>query len=216
MSKYDKPENLTKILEQQRIRQQQDEGNNLNVLDRTELSTIEGLLKKQKHRQREELFNWVKTVSSFYLVMVFVIFILFMFKVRDEFFSFLANNFAICVWSVLLFFFVVFLLLILAIKIYQIYKRSKYAQAQRLDNQRVINYDAEKFEKKLFKFFVFILIIFGFLILFLLINNLVTIRDNLEGSKAIIITLITSTTATIIALPMTVAKSIFNEKDSGL
>lgn len=159
----------------------------------------------QLHDHKARMFNWIINMSSYYLIIVLIIFSLSMFEIRkdlDEYW------FYIILSSLFLF---PPLIQKIAETIFD-FKRAK--KLSNIDSKKFEETAEEVFDKKTFNK-IFIALFSGCFVFatYLLLSKIINIRDSATApDSAIIIALITSTTGTIIALPAVVAKIIFDEK----
>lgn len=166
----------------------------------------------QLHDHKARMFNWIINMSSYYLIIVLIIFSLSMFEIRkdlDEYW------FYVILSSLFLFppAFIASTPLIqkIAETIFD-FKRAK--KLSNIDSKKFEETAEEVFDKKTFNK-IFIALFSGCFVFatYLLLSKIINIRDSATApDSAIIIALITSTTGTIIALPAVVAKIIFDEK----
>ncbi|NBX52118.1 MAG: hypothetical protein EBT63_00490 [Proteobacteria bacterium] len=159
----------------------------------------------QLHDHKARMFNWIINMSSYYLIIVLIIFSLSMFEIRkdlDEYW------FYIILSSLFLF---PPLIQKIAETIFD-FKRAK--KLSNIDSKKFEETAEEVFDKKTLNK-IFIALFSGCFVFatYLLLSKIINIRDSATApDSAIIIALITSTTGTIIALPAVVAKIIFDEK----
>ena len=141
--------------------------------------------------QRTDIFKWVVRVSSFYLSALFFIFMLNALEIKE-----VVNFTAI---------FLMFLLLISLVTIFVFINK-------KIDNAKINDRFLEtKFSSK--KIINFAILAFVALILFIIISLIFDFRpDDSRLSDSVMIALITSTTTTIIGLPVLIVTSLYKKE----
>jgi hypothetical protein len=141
--------------------------------------------------QRTDIFKWVVRVSSFYLSALFFIFMLNALEIKE-----VVNFTAI---------FLMFLLLISLVTIFVFINKN-------IDNHKINDRFLEtKFSSK--KIINFAILAFVALILFIIISLIFDFRpDDSRLSDSVMIALITSTTTTIIGLPVLIVTSLYKKE----
>jgi len=141
--------------------------------------------------QRTDIFKWVVRVSSFYLSALFFIFMLNALEIKE-----VVNFTAI---------FLMFLLLISLVTIFVFINK-------KIDNPKINDRFLEtKFSSK--KIINFAILAFVALILFIIISLIFDFRpDDSRLSDSVMIALITSTTTTIIGLPVLIVTSLYKKE----
>jgi len=166
----------------------------------------------QLHDHKARMFNWIINMSSYYLIIVLIIFSLSMFEIRKD----LEEHWFYVILSSL---FLGPLAFIASIPLIQkiantIFNFKSAKKPSKVDSKKTEEKAEEVSDKKTFKR-VFTAISSGCFVFatYILLSKIINIRDiTTAPDSAIIIALITSTTGTIIALPAVVAKIIFDEK----
>jgi len=146
---------------------------------------------------KERMFDWTVGMSSYYLIIVLLIFSLFMFEVKIE------DSF----WWIVLSFFII---IIFTPFLYLKYKTQiDGAMKKIVPDKDKIKKDSAYINYKILKITLVSSIVF---LIYLFLNKIVILRSDIGNNSSIIIALITSTTGTIIALPSLVARAIFDNK----
>lgn len=171
-----------------------------------EINISEAVMNAQRFGQnydfKDRMFNWIISMSSFYLVIVLIIFFLTVFKIKQEFLEGI-NLYILISILIIPSLFAYFILQI-------IQKSDKLVNNSKSDSEKRKTND-----NKLKSQQIIVKIILGCLVgfIYLMLSKIIDMRPAQEINSSIIIALITSTTGTVIALPALVAKIIFDDKN---